>query len=106
MSFITLDALEQREPFPGFKGRFVHSGNMTVAHWRVEKGSAAPEHSHPHEQIALVTQGAFELMVEGEAQVLTPGVVAVIPPNAVHSGTALTACQVIDVFHPVREDLR
>jgi quercetin dioxygenase-like cupin family protein len=106
MSFITLDALEQHEPFPGFKGRFVHSGSMTVAYWTVEQGSVAPEHSHPHEQIAVVTQGMFEFVLEGETQVLTPDTVAVIPPNAVHSGRALTACQIIDVFHPVREDLR
>ena len=32
MPFITLDDLEQREPVPGFKGRMVHTDNMTLAY--------------------------------------------------------------------------
>jgi len=44
--------------------------------------------------------------MEGESRVLDPGVVAVIPPSVGHSGKALTACRLIGVFHPVREDYR
>jgi len=44
--------------------------------------------------------------MERESRVLDPGVVAVIPPNVRHSGKALTACRLIGVFHPGREDCR
>jgi quercetin dioxygenase-like cupin family protein len=32
------------------------------------------------------------------------GSVAVIPSNARHSGKAVTACRILDVFYPLRED--
>lgn len=106
MPFITLDDLAPKAPFPGYSGRFLHTEAVSVAHWTVAEGSGFPEHAHPHEQIAMVTEGRFEFTMEGESRVLEPGVVAVIPPNVRHSGKALTACRLIDVFHPVREDYR
>lgn len=36
----------------------------------------------------------------------TPGMVAFIPGAVPHSARALTACEVLDVWHPVREDYR
>jgi len=106
MPFITLDEQSRREPFPGYTGRFIHTEAVSVAHWTVAEGSGFPEHAHPHEQIAIVTEGRFEFTLEGESRILGPGVVAVIPPSARHSGRALTDCRLIDVFHPVREDYR
>jgi len=44
--------------------------------------------------------------VEGVRHQLTPGQVFVIPPDARHSGRALTACRVLDAFAPVREDYK
>jgi quercetin dioxygenase-like cupin family protein len=44
--------------------------------------------------------------VEGESQLVGPGMSVVIPPNAKHSGIAKTDCRMIDVFCPVREDYR
>jgi quercetin dioxygenase-like cupin family protein len=106
VSFITVDELETREPMEGFKGRFVHSDNVTVASWQIKEGSEAPKHSHPHEQIAFVVEGRFRLTVGDETRIIQPGITAVIPSNVIHSGIALTDCSLVDVFHPVREDYR
>lgn len=106
MPFVTYEGLEPRELIPGYRGRFVHSEKMTAAFWTVEAGAAAPEHTHPHEQFAIVLQGEFEFVLDGETQTLRPGLMAVIPPHAPHSGRALTPCQLIDIFTPVREDMR
>jgi len=84
----------------------VHSGRMTVAHWSFDADTDLPEHSHPHEQIALLQEGRFALMVQGEERELEPGEVVVIPPDVPHSGRAITASRVIDIFSPVREDMR
>ena len=89
-----------------FFGRFIHSENMTIADWKIKAGSRMPEHTHPHEQVAYLLEGRFELTLEGETRLLTPGTLAVIPSNAPHTGTAVTDCHLVDVFHPVREDLR
>ncbi len=104
MPFIDLDQIEAKEIVPGYRAVFVNSDNMTFAYWRIEAGAEMPEHRHPHEQISTVLEGAFELTLEGEAKQLEPGTVAVIPSNAVHAGTAITDCRILDVFHPVREE--
>ena len=106
MPFIQLEEISQSEPIPGFLGRFIHSENMTVADWRIKEGSSFPEHTHPHEQIAFILEGKFELNLGGETRVLTPGTIAVIPSNMPHEGKALTECHLLDIFYPVREDLR
>ena len=106
MPFIELETLEEKEPMPGFVGRFVHSASMTVVHWMIPAGVPLPEHSHPQEQVVNVIDGEFELTIDGETARLGPRSVAIVPSNAVHSGKALTKCRIIDVFSPVREDYR
>ncbi len=98
--------IAQKEIIKGFKARFVHSEHMTFAYWEIEKGAELPLHSHLHEQIAMVTQGEFEMTIGGETQVYKPGKIAVIPPHVEHSGKALTYCEITDVFSPVREDYK
>jgi len=105
MPFIQLDTIQSTELLPGFSVKFIHSEKMTLAYWDIRAGSVLPEHSHPHEQVAAqVMSGQFELTLEGESKVMKAGDVAVIPSNAVHSGKAITDCQLLDVFSPVRED--
>ncbi len=106
MPFLNLHELEEKQLVPGFKGRFLHSENMTCAYWDIEADAVLPEHSHPHEQVANMISGEFEMTVNGETEVLRPGSLVVIPSDAVHSGRALTICRIIDVFYPVREDYR
>jgi quercetin dioxygenase-like cupin family protein len=98
--------VKPREIAPGFRGRYLHSDQITQGRVDIEAGALLPEHSHPHEQWTTIITGTLEITVSGSVQVLQPGHVLFIPPHQVHSGRALTACQVIDVFHPVREDYR
>jgi len=106
MSLVRLSELQQKEIVPGFRARFVHGLNMTLAYWEIDAGAALPEHSHPHEQVSNVLSGEFELTVAGESYLLKPGLIFMIPPDTPHAGRAITACRIMDVFHPVREDYR
>ena len=106
MAFIDCRTLTPREVAPGFRGRFIHGHDMTLAIWEIEPGSGLPDHAHVQEQIVMVLSGEFELTVAGEKQVLTRDTIAVVPSNVRHSGRAITRCQVIDAFHPVRDDYR
>ena len=106
MAFINLSELEEKELIPGYHVRFVHSQSMTLAYWSIDAGAALPTHSHPHEQVANVIEGEFELTVAGEVKIMKPGQVAVIPGNVPHSGKAVIASKLIDVFYPVREDYK
>lgn len=105
MPFINLRDIDSRELLPGFSVRFVHAEKMTLAYWDIKSGSVLPEHSHHHEQVAAqVISGEFELTLEGITKVMKAGDIAVIPSNVAHSGKAITDCQLLDVFSPVRED--
>jgi quercetin dioxygenase-like cupin family protein len=106
MPFVELSQLPQKEVIPGYQARSIHTGTMTMMYWTVSEGAAMPVHTHVHEQVAHVLKGKFELTVEGETRILEAGTVAVIPPHVPHGGRAITYCELLDVFHPEREDYR
>ena len=106
MPLIQVDRLPVREIFPGLRARLIHSDRVSHSWVEIDAGAAFPEHHHPHEQIVSMIAGELELVVDGVAHRLTPGQVFVIPPDARHSGRALTACRVLDAFAPVRDDYK
>jgi quercetin dioxygenase-like cupin family protein len=106
MSRHEITRLPERQPVPGFHGRFVHTDTMTFAYWDIDKDASIPEHSHPHEQVVIPLAGELELVVAGEPHVLSPGSVYAIPGGVPHSARAITFCRVLDVFHPARDDYR
>ena len=106
MAFIDIDSLNEKEVFPGYKGRAIHTSTNTYMYWKIDAGAGVPEHAHMHEQTAHVLKGTFELTIEGKTELLEPGKAAVIPPNVKHSGRAITYCELLDVFYPEREDYK
>ncbi|MBA3269873.1 MAG: cupin domain-containing protein [Acidobacteria bacterium] len=106
MPQVTLDSVAVREIFPGLRARIIHTERTSHSWVQIDPDASFPEHQHPHEQVVNVLEGTLELVVDGDAHVLTPGTVFVIPPNVPHSGRALERCRVLDVFAPVREDYR
>ena len=96
--------IEEKTIVPGFRARFIHSANMTFALWDIDAGASLPEHAHPHEQVGYLLEGEFILTIAGKSNVIKTGSVAVVPSNARHSGKAVTACRILDVFYPPRED--
>ena len=53
-----------------------------------------------------VVEGEFEFTLNGETQVYSDGAIVLIPSNIPHAGKALTACRLMDVFSPVREEYK
>jgi quercetin dioxygenase-like cupin family protein len=106
MTFKDLSRIKSREIVPGFHAKFIHSKNVTIAYWDVEEGAILPEHSHPHEQVANLIEGIFEMTVGDETKIINQGEVTIIPSNMIHKGKAVTKCRIIDIFHPIREDYK
>jgi len=103
---IKISQLAEREIKEGFKARFVHTENVTLGFWDVEKGAILPMHLHFHEQVTQVLEGKFEMTIGDKTNVFENGDLTVIPSNVIHGGIALTDCKILDVFSPVREDYK
>lgn len=106
MSFVSVNDIGPREVAPGFIGRFLHSGNISLAYWDAKEGAEIPLHHHVHEMMVNVLSGKLELTIGNESQILEPGIVGVIPSNVPHKAKAITDCRILDVFFPVREDYK
>lgn len=95
-----------KEIAPGFFSKLIHTDTNTINFIEVKAGCSIPLHKHVHQQCSFAIEGKFELIVNGEAQVLEPEIFAIIPSNVEHRGMAITDCKLIDIFSPVREDYR
>nr|WP_298791509.1 cupin domain-containing protein [uncultured Allomuricauda sp.] len=103
---MNLEDIPSKEIIPGYHGKLVHGEKMSWVFWDVEKGAQVPEHHHVHEQIMHVVEGKFEFTVGGSTNIHGPGDVVIIPSNVPHGGKALTACRLMDIFSPVREEYK
>ena len=106
MDIFKLKDVKAKEVVPGYHAKIVHSKNMTFVYWDIKADYVLPEHSHPHEQVANISEGTFELTINGETQIMEPGSIAIIPSNAIHTGKGITDCKIVDVFYPIREDYK
>ncbi|WP_299368083.1 cupin domain-containing protein [Winogradskyella sp.] len=96
--------IKPKEIVKGYKARFLHTNAVTIAFWEVEPDAELPMHNHIHEQVSQILEGEFEMTIDGITKIHKPGSVLVIPSNVPHSGKAITACKILDIFSPVRED--
>jgi quercetin dioxygenase-like cupin family protein len=104
MPFVNTSSLNVTERLPGWSGRYFHSASMTFAHYDFKRGSSIHEHFHPEEEVYEVIEGELEVTIEGVTQIARPGLVAIVPSNALHSVKALTDGQAIIVDHPTRRE--
>ncbi|WP_445384264.1 cupin domain-containing protein [Robiginitalea sp. IMCC44478] len=98
--------IPEKEIIPGFRGKMIHGSEMSLVFWEVEEGAEVPEHQHKNEQIMHVMEGRFEFTLSGKSRVYQSGDIVLIPPFEPHSGKAITACRIMDIFSPVREEYR
>lgn len=101
-----LSHIHSKELVKGFYGKYIHSDNTSIGFVDIEEGCILPVHAHVHEQTTIVLEGQLEITIGSETKVYEKGLVAFIPSNIHHSARALTACKVMDVFYPVREDYK
>lgn len=104
MPFLNFNAKKTIQIWDGVNGAFFHSEQLMFGYITVDKDIIVPEHKHPHEQWTHLLEGEFEFTINGETQILLPGMAAQIPSNTLHSARAITECKIIDCFMPVRED--
>ena len=106
MPFVQLTDITQKEVMDGFRARFIHTENITVAYWEIQAGAEIPMHTHVHEMMVNVLEGQLELTLDNEVKILEYGTIAVIPSYVPHKAKGITNCRVLDIFYPVREDYK
>jgi quercetin dioxygenase-like cupin family protein len=84
--------------------QMLHADRMTVARLELRLGAKVPRHSHPNEQITMLTAGALRFELGDEELVLRAGEILPIPGGVPHAVEALEDSVAIDVFAPVRDD--
>ncbi len=84
--------------------QLVAGDRMSIQHFHVEPGAAVPEHSHEHEQLGYVYDGALAFEVGGEEFVISPNESYAIPSGEPHAAVNRGDDPVrgIDVFAPAR----
>jgi quercetin dioxygenase-like cupin family protein len=104
MPFVDTSSLRVIERLPGWHGRYFHSASMTFAHYDFTRGASIHEHFHPEEEVYEVIEGELEVTIDGAIQIARPGLVAIVPANALHSVKALADGKASIVDHPARRD--
>lgn len=84
--------------------RHVHGARVTIAQFRLLRGSSVKPHSHPHEQVSILVKGRVKFRVGDEEVIVGPGDVVHIPPGVIHGVEALEESLIVDVYSPVRDD--
>jgi quercetin dioxygenase-like cupin family protein len=81
--------------YSSVEGGVVEGDRMIVALMRMPAGTGAETHSHPNEQWIYILEGTFEGAIEGKPFTAKPGTVVYVPANALHSGKATIAGDVV-----------
>lgn len=93
--------------FPGVDIYTTCGERMTLSLVEMQPHAVIAEHSHPHEQMGLMLEGAAEFIVGGEKRIVGVGQMWRIPGGVPHQVTALDApVRALDAFYPIREDYR
>ncbi len=104
MTIVRIDDLNEIERLPGWFGRYFHTEQMTVAHYRFLRDASIHEHFHPQEEVYEVLEGELEITIEGVVNIARPGVAVIVPSSARHSVKALTDGRLFIVDCPRRPE--
>ncbi len=87
--------------------RYVASGEkMMMMLLELPPGAVVPMHSHPHEQLGIVLEGEFALVIGGERRDMKAGDMYIIPGGTPHEAIGSAKKTLFfDVWSPPREKL-
>jgi len=98
---------EYKELFTGVRTRTFWGKKMLAGLVDLDANAILPSHSHPHEQISYLVEGEIQLTTAGETKTVHKGEIIIIPGGIEHQVIVGPAPAIIlDVFQPVREDLK
>lgn len=86
--------------------RYVACGERMMMLLELPPGATVPTHGHPHEQLGIVLEGEFELVVGSERRHMQAGDMHIIPGGVPHQAVGSEEkARFFDVWSPPRETL-
>ena len=105
MTFFEPSQLSSRTLAPGVQARVMWGERIMVSLVNLEPGSQVPAHTHPHEQMGMVLEGAMTMDIGGESHDLKAGDAYLVPSDVEHVvTTGNVPTQVLDIFSPPRQE--
>ena len=96
--------IEAEQMNPLVTRQYIVGTNTMLARIVLKKDARVPQHSHFHEQISHVVEGALEFRVDGKPVAVRAGEILCIPPHLPHEVLALEDSVALDIFNPPRQD--
>jgi quercetin dioxygenase-like cupin family protein len=104
---LSKDDCVRMNPFAGVQMSAMEAEKMTLSVVEMEAHAVIDEHSHPHEQIGYMVEGEAEFVVDGKSVRVRAGQMWRLPGGVPHKVIAGDGpMRAVDVFYPVREDMR
>jgi quercetin dioxygenase-like cupin family protein len=104
---VNQDECVEMNPFAGVAMHATEAEKMTLSIVDMQPHAVIDEHSHPHEQIGYMVEGEAEFIIAGQSFQVRAGQMWRLPGGVPHKVIAGDrAMRAIDVFYPVREDMR
>ncbi|HTF29023.1 MAG TPA: cupin domain-containing protein [Flavitalea sp.] len=104
--FISFGKMALREVMTGTFAGSLESENLTIAYTDMKAGVEVPLHHHPEEAVDIIMEGELEMQVGEAVNLLTHGMISIVPSNMPHRAKAISNCKVITILHPRRSDLK
>jgi len=105
MGFVDPSQVKRLQLAPGVNLRPMWGERIMMVLVEIGPNATVPTHSHTHEQMGLVLQGEFDMVIGNERKRLRQGDAYLIPSGVEHTvhtqeGWALA----LDIFSPPREE--
>jgi unsaturated pyranuronate lyase len=105
--FVDKNDCSHHRIFPGVDIYTACGEQMMLSLVEMEPFAVVEEHSHPHEQMGLMLEGAADFTIGGHSMRVVAGQMWRIPGGVPHKVVAGDRpVRALDVFHPPREDYK
>ena len=105
--FVNKADCAHHEIFPGVHIYTTYAERMMISLVEFEPHAVVEEHSHPHEQVGYLLEGAADFYIGDQHRRVGPGDIWRIPGGTPHRVVALDQpVRAIDVFYPIRDDYK
>jgi quercetin dioxygenase-like cupin family protein len=105
MYFVEEENMSTKSIAPGVSIAVAGGDRAQMSFVTLTPGSQVPMHDHPHEQMGVVLEGEFVMVIGEESRTIKTGDKYVIPGGVRHGVTEVMVESVaLDIFSPPRED--